>query len=219
MPRPTQARYDFRREVEAYLSPGTYDSLRQPLYDRVTVAAAAIAANSVRQFFQTPVGQAGKTELDTNMRLAGQLPANHVYEVWSPRLIVHPALPSAIGAPTALTVLSDVDSWIHSSFVRFRIVTQEKLLAPSWYLPAAAGLAGFTSGATTVAATQSFPLYASHGLPSMDAAQRLDPFPVIIPPLQTFSFELTVGAVGFTQQNAVDLWIVLDGILHRTALP
>src|SRR5262245_49346796 len=105
MPRPTRATYDFRREVESYLNTGTYDSLRQPLYDRVTVTAGAIAVGNLSSFFAVPVGQGGKTNLDTNLNLAGQLPANHVFEVWSPRIVVHPVQPSNIAAATAANVL------------------------------------------------------------------------------------------------------------------
>lgn len=216
MPRPTRATYDFRREVEAYLARGTYDSLRQPLYDRVTVAAGVQAVGAVFTFFVLPVGQGtpAKTQLDTNMNLAGQIPANHVLEVWSPRIIVHPVQPSNIAAATAANVLTDVDNFLHNSFFTFNIVSQQKLLVPTFYLPAGAGVSGFAN--TTAAAVQA--QYATNGLPSQDAPQRLDPFPVILPPLQAFLISITVG-VAFTTQNVVHLWVLLDGILHRTALP
>jgi hypothetical protein len=216
MPRPTRATYDFRREVEAYLSGGTYDSLRQPLYDRVTVTAGALLAGTVFSFFALPIGQGTpvKTQLDTNLNLAGQLPANHVLEVWSPRIVVHPVQPSNIAAATAANVLTDVDNFLHNSFFTFNIVSQQKLLCPTFYLPAGAGIAGFAN--TTAAAVEA--QYATNGTPSQESPQRLDPFPVIVPPLQTFLVTITLGAA-FTTQNNVHLWVVLDGILHRTALP
>lgn len=216
MPRPTRATYDFRREVEAYLARGTYDSLRQPLYDRVNVAAGALVAGTVFSFFSVPVGQGTpvKNNLDTNLNLAGQIPANHVWEIWSPRIIVHPVQPSNIAAATAANVLTDVDNFLHNSFFTFNIVTQQKLLVPLYFLPAGGGISGFAN--TTAAAVQA--QYATNGLPSQDSPQRLDPFPIIIPPLQTFLVTITIGAA-FTTQNLVHLWVVLDGILHRTALP
>jgi hypothetical protein len=216
MARPTRATYDFRREVEAYLAPGTYDSLRQPLYDQVIVAAGVQAAGTVFPFFAIPVGQGvpAKTNLATNLNLAGQLPANHVMEIWSPRLIVRPVQPSNIGAATAANVLTDVDNFIHSCFFTFNIVTQQKLLVPVFYLPAAAGVTGFAQ--VTAAAVNA--IAATNGAPDQTAAQRLDPFPIILPPLQTFLVTITVG-VAFTTQNIVHLWTVLDGMLHRTALP
>jgi hypothetical protein len=214
MPRPTRATYDFRREVEAYLSTGTYDSLRQPLYDRVTITAGAIAAGTVLSFFAVPVGQAGKNNLDTNLNLAGQLPANHVLEVWSPRVLVHPVQPSNIAAATAANVFTDVDGVIHNTFFTFNIVSQQKLLVPTFFLPAGAGVnmaASVTAAAVNI-------VNATNGVPSQEAPQRLDPFPIIVPPLQTFLVSVTFGAA-FTLQNNVHVWVILDGILHRTALP
>lgn len=217
MARGANATYRMRPEVSRYLAPGvTYDPLRQPLYDRVIFAAGAIAAGTTA-FFQTPVGGT-KTELDTNIRLAAQIPANHVFEVWSPRVVIRPVQPSHIANPTASDVESDLEFFMYATFLRIRIVSQEKLLVPSYMLPAGGGPSGFAAFGTTVAAQQVSMFGGSNGEPNQFAAARLDPFPIIIPPLQQFTVELTVP-VTFTTQNIVHVWIVLDGILHRPALP
>src|SRR5258707_3247226 len=112
------ATYKMRPEVARYLAPGvTYDPLRTPLYDRIIFpAATAIPASNA--IFVTPAGQGGKTELDTSLRGTGQIPANHVYEIWSPRVYIRPVQPSQIAAPTAADVLTDVDSFLKRFFLR-----------------------------------------------------------------------------------------------------
>jgi hypothetical protein len=216
------ATYKMRPEVARYLAPGvTYDPLRTPLYDRI-IFASAVAIPAANVVFQIPVGQGTtpKTELDTNMRLAAQIPANHVYEIWSPRVYIRPVQPSQIVNPTAADVLTDVDSFIHGLFLRIKIVSQEKLLAPVWYLPGGGGMAGFAAFGTTVAAQQQSSIVVTNGEPNQFAGQRLDPFPIVVPPLQQFTVSLeTGGAAGFTPQNNLHVWVVLDGILHRPALP
>lgn len=208
------ATYKMRPEVSRYLAAGvTYDPLRQPLYDRVIFAAGAQPAG-VTQFFATPVGQGGKTELDTNLRLAGQLPANHVFEVWSPRIVIRPVQPSHIGVATAADVESDLEFFMYGSFQRCRIVSQEKLLVPTYFLPAASGVDGASSMTAAAVNLQAF----TNGSPTQYAGVRLDPFPIILPPLQQFTWSLEIPLT-FTTQNIVHVWVVLDGILHRPALP
>lgn len=226
MPRNGPGVYNFRPELSRYLGPGvTYDPLRQPLYDGVRFTAT-IAAGTVQSFFATPVGQGtgmgggAKTELDTNMRLAGQIPSQHVYEVWSPRIVVaFDDISSATipGINQQPEILNDI---LYGSFLRFRIVSQEKLLVPAFFLPAGAGavlsLQGFQAAAASFQTAS-----ATNGVASQEAPQRLDPFPVVIPPLQSFLVEITfVRAVTFTAAvGGILVWVVLDGILHRPALP
>lgn len=212
-----------REEVARYLSPGTtYDPLRQPLYDHA-IFAAAVAILGEQSFFQTGVGGAGigittKTELDTNFRLQATLPAGHVFEVYSPRIIVRPVQPSAIANPTAGNPIVDVDNFVYGCFLRFKIVSQEKLVAPAVYVPAGMGVQASAAFGTTVAAQQMQSQYAVNGMPSQAAAANLSPFPVVIPPLQQFTVSLTFPA-GVTPTTALHVWIFLDGNLYRPALP
>lgn len=48
------------------------EAIRQPIYDTVTYAAAG---QTNLTFFALPIGQGGKTKVDTNMTTAGSLPA------------------------------------------------------------------------------------------------------------------------------------------------
>lgn len=226
MPRARSAAYKMRPEVARYLAPGvTYDPLRQPLYDAVRFTAT-IAAGTTQQFFTTPVGSgtglggAAKTELDTNMRTQPPLAANHVMEVWSPRVVIAFDDVESAGLPAPNQQAGILNDILHGAFLRFRIVSQEKLLCPIFYLPAAAGPVGTLQGFQVAAASFQAALV-TNGEPNQFAAQRLDPFPIIIPPLQQLTVEITfVRAVTFTAAVAgILVWVVLDGILHRPALP
>lgn len=218
--------YQVRPEVARYLTRGvTYDPLRQPLYDAVRFTAT-IAAGTRQAFFSTPVGQGtginggAKTELDTNMRLAGQVPRDHVFEVWSPRIVIAFDDVSGANIPAVNQQIEELNDIIYGAFLRFRIVSQEKLLVPLFYLPAGGGAVAALQGFQAAAASFQTALV-TNGEPNQFAAQRLDPFPIIIPPLQTITVEIEfVTAVTFAAAvGGIRLWVVFDGILHRPALP
>ena len=221
------AAYNFRKEVARYLKEGTtYDPLRQPIYDVVREATSPIAAGTTRQFFATPIGQglgvnnAVKTLVDTNLRQAGQLPADPVFECWSPRIVVA-FLDNASAAVPALNqqaeVLSDI---LYGASLSIRLVSQPKLEVPAFMLPGGVGITGFLQGFQAAAANfnQSF---VTNGEPTQTACFRLDPFPIILPPQQTFTVELTYQRAVTMVAPAAEfhVWVVLDGILHRPALP
>lgn len=221
--------YKMRPEVARYLQSGvTYDPLRQPIYDSARFTAT-IAAGTTTSFFQTPVGQASgaalngvtKSELDTNMRLAGQIPAQHVFECWSPRVYVSFDLYDSATAPAVNQHIDVITQTINNAFIRLRIVSQEKLLVPVWYLPGGAGVAGQVVQGFQAAAANFQSLIATNGEPNQFSAQRLDPFPIVIPPLQQFTFDF-VNPIAITLAAAVTalrIQVLLDGILHRPALP
>ncbi|MGH7376138.1 MAG: hypothetical protein ACREKK_01790 [Candidatus Methylomirabilales bacterium] len=226
MPRARSAAYKMRPEVARYLAPGvTYDPLRQPFYDAVRFTAT-IAAGTTQGFFTTPVGQgtglggAAKTELDTNMRTQPPLAANHVFEVWSPRIVVAFDDVESATAPGVNQQAGIINDILYGSFFRFRIVSQEKLLCPTYYLPAGAGVSGTLQGFQAAAAAFQAGIV-TNGEPNQFAPQRLDPFPIVVPPLQQITVELTfVRAVTFSAAVAgILIWVLLDGILHRPALP
>lgn len=58
--------------------PGLAGAVWWPLYDYQTYANAGVSS---QQFFAVPKGQAGKTETDTNMELAGNIPAGQRFIV------------------------------------------------------------------------------------------------------------------------------------------
>lgn len=95
-----------------------WEVVRQTLYDSSAYAAAGATSLS---FFSTPIGQGTglgggvKTITDTNMNLAGQLPANQYFLIESVELLIETAtptvaagMPSAFGAQLAATSLNDM---------------------------------------------------------------------------------------------------------------
>lgn len=58
--------------------PGVVESIYEPRYDYTALPAIGSAAIS---FFQTPIGQSGKTLADTNMELAGQIPKGQAFQI------------------------------------------------------------------------------------------------------------------------------------------
>ena len=67
---------------------GEYEGVRQTLYDFQTYANAG---QTLLQFFQVPLGQAGKTLEDTNMDQAGSLPTPKYFLVESIEIYFYPA--------------------------------------------------------------------------------------------------------------------------------
>lgn len=66
----------------------TSQAIYQPLYDYQVKEAGATSQQS---FFQVPIGQAGKTEADTNMQLAGQLPSGNMFLIKGIQVELYPA--------------------------------------------------------------------------------------------------------------------------------
>ena len=99
-------------ELQQYVvnRPG-WEIIRQSLFDSTAYAAAGQTQLS---FFQAPVGQAGKTDSDTNMRLAGQLPTNQIFLIqeidvyfFPTRPTVAAQMPAAFGAQAVAQIIND----------------------------------------------------------------------------------------------------------------
>lgn len=94
-----------------------WEFITNSLYDSIAYPAAGL--NSAA-FFQTPVGQgtgfggAAKSFSDTNMQLAGQLPAGQMFIVSSVEVLVQPTtptvtaqMPAAFGTQAAAVLVND----------------------------------------------------------------------------------------------------------------
>lgn len=101
-----------RAQLQAYSvnRPG-WEAVRQSLYD---YQAYASAGQSQLIFFQVPAGQSSKTNSDTNMTLAGQLPANQEFLVESIEVNFLPTVPavaasnpSSFGAAAVAALIND----------------------------------------------------------------------------------------------------------------
>lgn len=85
--------------------PGAVEALYQPLYDYQDYAAAGFTSQT---FFQAPIGQSSKTRVDTNMELAGQIPAGQEFLVTDIRVQF---FPGADVVQTGTTVPPDAPNW------------------------------------------------------------------------------------------------------------
>ena len=107
-----------------------YEVTRQSLYDFQTYAAAGQTSLT---FFQVPIGQTGKTIADTNLELAGQLPAPKNFVVESIEIYFFPAdAPVSIDNTAVVTAAitnyaNDVDAVAQSGSLDFFIGSKSYL--------------------------------------------------------------------------------------------
>ena len=125
--------------------PGTMEEISWSLYDFVTYAAAGQILST---FFQTT---AGKTTVDTNMTLPGQLPAGQAFLVTGISFEFQPA--TAPSQAASNLAANDVYAVSNSGFVQFKIGSKFYAQnSPLGLFPPTYGLDGW--GATAVGATQ-----------------------------------------------------------------
>jgi hypothetical protein len=110
-----------------------FEQVKQTLYDSVTYPNAG--ANSLR-FFQSPIGQGGKTIEDTNLTLAGQLPTNQLFLVECVELLFLPNFDYAddstdriaeFGAQQAQEIVNDAYQFRKAGALTFRIGSKDYL--------------------------------------------------------------------------------------------
>ena len=68
---------------------GEFEAIRQSIYDTQVYAQAGQTSLT---FFQSPLGQLGKTLADTNLELAGQLPNPKMQLVQSIEVLFYPSV-------------------------------------------------------------------------------------------------------------------------------
>lgn len=145
---------------------GGKDIITQPLYDTQQVLAAGTGSLT---FFQVPrgggttlFGAGGKNLTDTNMELAGQLPSPWTFEIFSVAL----ALQTDVTLAYAALILNDGN-------IQLNIGSKQFLQLPIMHVPGGAGIAGYSSAATTVAATTINDQVANNGVASPGAVYKL----------------------------------------------
>jgi hypothetical protein len=174
--------------------PGTLDVITQPLYDSASIATAATSAT----FFQTPRGQGGKTTLETNMTLAGQLPSPWTFSILGLAWIFE-----------ANTSFADAKVLIDQGFFQLLIGAKEFLTGPLRFLPGGTGLIGFSNIAA--AATESI---VNNGVPSPHDLYMLTK-PIQL--LENENFQVTVTfPTAITLVATRKVWFVLHGELTRS---
>lgn len=199
---------------------GQYEIIRQTFYDFQTYPQAGTTQLS---FFQVPVGQSGKTLADTNMTLAGQLPAPQKFVVQSIEVVFFPGVsPGAAAAtPTAGAEIFTNDTYLvmKSGWIRFTVGQKDYVVeAPiGRFPPKACRLEGFAaqSDSSTAGAGQ-FNRFA-YGVMSGR------PYPVSpwVKLDTSINFVVSANWPAVVALNAGDttarIGVVLDGLLVRAA--
>jgi hypothetical protein len=203
----------------AYENPvmaGVREIITQPFYDSLTVAAnAAFPAQTT--LFQTPVGQAGRTYLQTNMTQAGILPAPQKFSTRALRLAVrNDAIPA------------DLINFLYQTWLRLYVSEKPYFIGPSFLWTAGGGVTGFGAllGTASALVGNAVPgsefLFTSNGVPDQRNIFALSR-PIEIEQNEQFRLEINVGtAFNTTAAAAVDplgtgltIYAILDGELSR----
>ncbi len=219
---------DFQQTQNKYRSwvPGAKDITRDPLYDSVNYAAAG---QTSLQFFSTPIGQGTtsapgatgtKSINDTNMQIAGSLPAGNDFLVECIEIMVLPNGLPVTGtidpASEVPTFTNDVYSILRNGALEFEIsgktyIKQSPLMCfpPSSRLHSNHALTDSTTASTTQ-------LTAADYASGAGALYKLAPTPLLIDSNTAFSIKLVWAAAVATPSTAVArIFCRLGGVSYR----
>jgi hypothetical protein len=201
-----------------------FEKVRNSLYDSVTYPAAGA---STLRFFNTPRGQGGKTQEDTNLDLAGQLPTNQLFLITSIELIFLPNFAQTagsrhaeFGAQAAQEIINDAYAFRKAGSLTFRIGSKDYLEeAPLQKFPSKTSFS--VKGGAALSDTTTAGANAQSRIGAADACDR--PY-MIEPPLllienQNFSVSLNWpnGAQSLPSGEDAKVFCVFDGMLFRRA--
>lgn len=196
-----------------------WEAIKQSLYDYQAYAAAGA---TFLNFFSTPIGQSSKTLSDTNMTLAGQLPANQEFLVQSIEVPFEPTtptvaaqMPAAFGAQAIAQIINDAYIFGRSGNLVLTIGSKPYLQeAPIGRFPAKAhyhidaAAADVTTAGAALQSRMAFGYWT--GRPYL-----LSPADLLLVQNQNFSVQLSwpEGVQAIT--NPARIGVILDGILYR----
>lgn len=198
-----------------------WEAVRQSLYDFTTYAAAGQTQLS---FFALPVGQSSKTLSDTNMVLAGQLPANQEFLINSVEIYFRPTTPApsastvdaAVAAPALATAIND--SYLVSRTGNLTLTIGSKSYLQEAPLGRFPPKTSFSVEAALALATT----VAADSIESRIAVANWGGRPYLLSPadlrlVSTQNFGVTLnwpeGVQAIT--NAARIGVILDGVLYR----
>lgn len=188
--------FQFRKPTPTEMALG--EGLSWPMYDSNIIAAAG---TSVLQFFQVPIGQGGKTQLDTNMRAAGLIQQGNAYDVFSIGFGIQNS------AAVAITPF-DVREIFDTGFLVFSVQDREVFSARLNMLPYGGGV--FSGAGTFAAGVSEFPI---GGVPDHRSRYQLKR-KIRIP--RNVNFVVTANwPVAATPTVSVSGIVWLDGVLWR----
>ncbi|MCP4410658.1 MAG: hypothetical protein GY807_23540 [Gammaproteobacteria bacterium] len=187
---------------------GAVEALWSPLYDYQIYPLGGV---NELIFFQVPQGQAGKTLDDTNLEIAGSLPAPKEFAVTSIQVAFYPAaVPGRTAAAEIASNWNDVYNLSQSGHLRLFIGSKEYVVdAPIGKFPPRWWIRGSDAVATTDAAVSNIIDYATFGGPIYEVV----PYRLI--PTQNFSVTLRFanGLVPITADSRIG--VILGGFMYR----
>lgn len=198
---------------------GDYEVTRQTLYDFQAYATAGATSFS---FFQVPQGQGGKTLADTNMEIAGSLPAPKYFLVESIEIMLFPGVsPVTAGSASALVATNfanDMYALLKAGWLNFFIGSKTYLNeAPIGRFPPKAGKleAAFAAGSSVYASAAATPSVQMDYAAWTGRPYFINP-QVMLAPTQNFNVTLNFPTAVATPsgQNA-RIGVILDGLLYR----
>lgn len=204
------------------LRPGQYvvndldkmEAITQPLYSYQSYPAAG--ANTL-VFFQTPASGTVTRE-DTNMELAGQLPAPQKFLVQGIGIDYLPGIaPVSLGAASVNSQANDMFAVLRRGYLEFIIGTKPYVqVSPMKILPPRSRIRmdGLASNASTAAAAQS--ILGTIGAVEGDVFR---PAPLLLEASQNFRVQITwpIGLVPIPSADAnARIGVILYGTLYRS---
>lgn len=188
--------------------------VRQTLYDFQQYPSAG---STQLIFFQVPQGQSSKTKADTNMEIAGSLPAPKRFLVQAIEVYFFPSPnPSAAGAAAGIdNFTNDVWAFFKSGFLDFFIGSKSYITeAPVGRFPPYGKLDGWAgmSDASTAGAN----LFARTSYASVAGRPYIVDPPVLLEPTQNFNVTLNYPTAVSVSGNG-RVGIVLNGVLVRNS--
>jgi len=187
------------------------DVIVEPRYDTQTILAAGALSLT---YFQVPIGQgvtnfaaAGTKSLaDTNMDLAGQLPAGYNFKITGFRI-----------QPAFTLTSADVRNWSAGAWMEFTIGSKPFLRVPIDTIPQGNGPSGY-GGATATAADR----VVSHGIPMLGNSYGIGRKPLDLYQTQNFSVTLrwqslspVTSVVPAQVAAGLPVRVYMDGYLTR----
>lgn len=189
--------------------------VRQSLYSFETYA---MAGQSTLTFFANPVGAGGRTLADTNMTLAGQIPAGQRFALQTMEVYFIPgvfpsAAPAAAGIDNHVNDIWEVytgDAWLELK-IGSKPYLQE---APLLRLPPSTRLIGFAGLADATTAAPGLFSRTSH-IAASGAVYRIEPV-LLLEPNQNFAVTINWPAL-VPISVAGTLGVVMGGVNARNS--
>ncbi len=137
------------------ISPNQADYVNWVIYDRTSWAAAAVVPQ-ITKLFVSPIGQGGKTKVDTNMEQVSTLPAPQWFNCTGIAFYFNPNV-----API------DLYNFLTTEYCEFWVSSKVYVEGPLDVFPSAGGPASSATLGTMVAAATSYLTNSTNGWPSI----------------------------------------------------